>query len=546
MLCVTSVPLACSRGASSEGSESGEPVAFEVRVRPFEQAIRFSRSDLLGSEADNPTVLQFGPDGRLYVGHLDGLIRVYTIVRRGPARYEAVAVENLTEVREIPNHNDSGEPEPRITTRQLTGLVVTGTPRQPVVYVSSSDPRIGGGSDNKGKFAVDTNSGVLSRLLRTPQGWQRLDLVRGLPRSEESHSTNGLAYDPERHVLYVAQGSNTNTGAPSTSFLGLPEYALSAAILRVDLRAIGEQTYDLPTLDDEDRAGIQDANDPFGGNAGKNQARIVPGGPVEVYAPGFRNPYDLVIAGGRLYTVDNGPNQKWGGLPEGEGPGGTCTHRLRDGGATHGDQLHLVRRGVYGGHPNPTRGNPAIRFNASNPQSPVPAADPRQCQFLAPGEDGALAVFPASTNGLVEYTASNFGGVLQGDILAGSWDNRLIRIRLAESGEEVLEQETLFADVGASPLDVTALGDGEIFPGTIWVADLYAHVIRVFEPADYRRHEPHLPAQPPLRVAELPGWWGLPYAAADAQVYRFPMGDRERPAAVTPPYREAGLSLRAR
>ena len=76
----------------------------------------------------------------------------------------------------------------------------------------------------------------------------------------------------------------------------MPEYALSAAILEIDLAAIGNTTYDLPTLDDEDRAGNPDANDPFGGNDGKNQAKIVPGGPVQVYAPGFRNAYDLVIA----------------------------------------------------------------------------------------------------------------------------------------------------------------------------------------------------------------------------------------------------------
>jgi hypothetical protein len=32
--------------------------------------------------------------------------------------------------------------------------------------------------------------------------------------------------------LYVAAGGNTNQGAPSNNFALLPEYALSAAILR--------------------------------------------------------------------------------------------------------------------------------------------------------------------------------------------------------------------------------------------------------------------------------------------------------------------------
>ena len=52
--------------------------------------------------------------------------------------------------------------------------------------------------------------------------------------------------------------------------------------MQLDLDAIGSTTYDLPTLDDEDRAGSADLNDPFGGNDGKNQAVLVPGGPVQV------------------------------------------------------------------------------------------------------------------------------------------------------------------------------------------------------------------------------------------------------------------------
>ena len=142
---------------------------------------------------------------------------------------------------------------------------------------------------------LDTNSGILSRLTWNGSAWAKLDLVRGLPRSEENHAANGMALDPATNTLYIAQGGNTNMGAPSNNFAFLPEYALSAAILSVDLDAIGNTTYDLPTLDDETRPGTNDANDPFGGNDGKNQARLVPGGPVQVYSPGFRNPYDVVI-----------------------------------------------------------------------------------------------------------------------------------------------------------------------------------------------------------------------------------------------------------
>ena len=43
----------------------------------------------------------------------------------------------------------------------------------------------------------------------------------------------------------------------------------------------------------------------------------------------------------------------------------------------------------------------------------------------------------------------------------------------------------LFSNVGALPVDVTAQGDGDAFPGTIWVADLADGSIDVFEPADF-------------------------------------------------------------
>ena len=210
---------------------------------------------------------------------------------------------------------------------------------------------------------------MISRLTWTGSAWQKLDLVRGLPRSEENHAANGMQLDPVNNILYVAMGGNTNKGATSNNFALLPEFALSAAVLTVNLTAIGNSTYDIPTLNDEGRAGNPDANDPFGGNDGKNQAIIVPGGPVQVYSPGFRNPYDVVITqSGRLYTIDNGGNAGWGDVPVGEGPAGTCTNGVNEPGTTSPDSLHLITGpGYYGGHPNPTRGNTANTFNAIEP-----------------------------------------------------------------------------------------------------------------------------------------------------------------------------------
>ena len=225
--------------------------------------------------------------------------------------------------------------------RLTTGLIVTGTPGRPVLYATSSDPRVGAGPHGV-DLDLDTNSGVISRLTRDDSGWRREDIVRGLPRSEENHATNGLALDPRRQVLYVAQGGNTDKGAPSDHFAFLPEYGLSAAILAVELDRI-DGTYDLPTA--------RGTEPPFGGDDGRNQARVVPGGPVSVYAPGFRNPYDLVLGrNGDLYTIDNGGGFDWGDRPL------DCTNAVRNSGSYEPDTLHAITGpGYYGGHPNPTR-----------------------------------------------------------------------------------------------------------------------------------------------------------------------------------------------
>ncbi len=447
----------------------------------------FGKSLLNGFGGGKPTSLQFGPDGKLYVAFLDGSVRVLEIERTDSNDYSVIDQEVINLVKDIPNHDDDGSLKPSVKERLVTGLLVAGTASDPVVYISSSDPRIGGGHSGN-TTGLDTNSGILSRLTRSGNSWTKLDLVRGLPRSEENHHTNGLALNAIGDKLYLAAGGNTNMGAPSNNFALLPEYALSAAILEIDLARIGNSTYDLPTLDDENRNGSNDANDPFGGNRGKNQARLVSGGPVQVYAPGFRNPYDVVIMqNGRMYSWDNGPNSGWGGQPS------NCSNNVSEPGYTQHDALHLITGpGYYGGHPNPTRGSTNNKFNNSNPQSAVDFANSIECNYYGPGTNGngkhgqnkSLVSLPRSTTGITEYTASNFNGDMQGSLLATSWSNTVQRVTFNGSGG-VIANEVLFSNVGNSPLDVTSPGDYGVFPGTIWVADFQGAKIVVYEPDDY-------------------------------------------------------------
>src|SRR5918993_1849040 len=127
--------------------------------------ISFDKSVLQGATSIRATALQFGPDGRLYVAQQDGTIKVYTVQRNGANSYSVTNTEVINLIKSMPNRNDDGSLNASVTSRQVTGLLVAGTQAAPVIYVSSSDPRIGGGASGTA-LNLDTNSGIISRLTR--------------------------------------------------------------------------------------------------------------------------------------------------------------------------------------------------------------------------------------------------------------------------------------------------------------------------------------------------------------------------------------------
>ncbi len=536
---------------------------------------------------NNATSLEFGPDGNLYVAEENGLVKIYTIQRNGLADYSVTDSEVLTLVQSIPNHDDDDGGLGGPSNRQVTGITVGGTAADPVVYVSSSDRRRGAGGGG-GDSGLDTNSGVITRLKKNGGNWQAVDMVRGLPRSEENHATNGmqLVTIGAKDWLLVSNGGFTNAGSPSNNFAYITEYALSGAVLALDLQALeampvltdGSRSYiyDLPTLDDPTRVnanGIEDPdasgydgvdiNDPFGGNDGLNMAMLVPGSPVKMFSPGYRNSYDLVVTEDRnVYVTDNGANGGWGGFPEFEGNSNLVNNNYRPGepGSTgsdaapnstpfdaqvnNSDHLNLVTTNidsyvfgsVYGGHPCPVRANAnaglftrgahsaggagqafsdsyfrterydpnGSRNNSeSDPLKALPAnwppvdvsllnsdnADFRQ-PTLSPnqnpdGPDDIIVVnWGNNTNGIAEYTASNFGGVMKGDLIAGKGGN-LHRVDRDASNGSILNVEQNKFSVNGNALGVDCQGDSDIFPGTIWVANYDGDGIVILEPNDF-------------------------------------------------------------
>ncbi|NER15571.1 PKD domain-containing protein, partial [Spongiivirga citrea] len=551
------------------------------------QQINFGSTGLVGESVINPTSLEFGPNGKLYVSQQNGIIWEFTIERDdatpGSGTYTVIESNSISLVQtETPNHNDDGTINTS-NTRQITGLLTAGTAQNPILYVTSSDSRIGGGGGAGNDTNLDTNSGVISRLTWNGSSWDKVDLVRGLPRCEENHSTNGLdlfTLNGNTYLL-VQQGGNTNQGSPSNNFAGSTEFYLAGALLIVNvtqLEQIESQNggpyidsrqgstayiYDLPTVDDPERINIDntspsfpyplghpmynatiDLGDPFGGNNGLNQAFSETGGPVQIFSPGYRNAYDIVITeGGLIYTGDNGPNGGWGGTPRIYDSNGNLkgqhyntTYEPQNGdyvtnefnienGRTHGDALHYVgtindaNGTYYGGHPVPIRAFPEQAgvykyeyngtdwdnngsynwadiiqgvsgyFNTNFTIADFPN-DTRQGEYLAdnsnPTKVNILDVVNSSTNGICEYTATNFSGVMQGDILTASFNGNINRYSLNAAGDgTTLIDNGFLSGFGNIPLDVIAQGDNDPFPGTIWAATYGADNITIFEPNDF-------------------------------------------------------------
>jgi hypothetical protein len=351
-------------------------------------SISFSDAGLAGEKSLYPTALEFARSGEpvLFVAQQDGTIYRYVVERVGdgfevskdktPTQTAPAALKIEDIKKGIANYDDDGSPGP-VGARQITGLavreeVVDGVERD-VLYVTSSDNRIGGGGDANDEN-VDSNSSQIHRVVVDQTSGEVIDsvaLVRGLPRSAENHAANGMDFgtDPATGdmLLYVAQGANTNKGSPSNNFVGFTETAWTGSVLKLNLTELarydvrtdgqGERfVLDLPTLNDPARKDVDlgklgveglelDPNfalddngeggngelnpDWAGGAQGNNSAKIThhvmvsEGGqlklvetPLTLVQPGHRNNYDvLVTEGGEVITWDNGPNTGWGGEP---------------------------------------------------------------------------------------------------------------------------------------------------------------------------------------------------------------------------------------
>jgi glucose/arabinose dehydrogenase len=351
---------------------------------PFESSFTTGNGDKAGpvfrfeaiklEDRDSVSTLAVGPDRHLYVADTNGLI----------VRYQLDPKTGLVAKREeVVN----------MPADQIVGLCFDPQASAEHLVLWMTHAR-------QTKQAGFT--GKLSRLVLPAAGQsgkpQREDIIVGLPHPKKLlHQTNGLAFGPDGR-LYIAQGGNTSLGHPNPGDqdFNSPETPLSASVLAADVRSSRfPRGIDVTTP----------SYDPF-----------KPGAPVQLYATGCRNVYDLVWhSSGRLY----GPNNGNGRADQFAPPGPNNQPPMVKLGVQN-DHLYRIEKGGYYGHPNPSIGKYVL--NGGNPTS---KADPYEIGSYPvgtrPEPDWRPPVYDLgrnrSANGIAEYAGPGALPELRGYLL---------------------------------------------------------------------------------------------------------------------------------
>lgn len=393
----------------------------------------------------SPTAVAFGPDGKLYVGTLQGSLAKLTL----DDSYTQVVNSVVSVVTQY---------------RAILGITFDPleTSGNPGVYITSSYFFHGGTNSSSGQGI----NGKISRVSGANLDF-RDDIITGLPVSDSDHGTYGSFVKSAYFVLsmsscslvfltrpsltgldglefgdngeiYIQVGSNTNGGVPGQLTGKQVQkdnyYSASTVVAHLaDPLFNGAITYD-----------AADDGTPNGGYG------------IEVFAAGLRNPFGVTLhSNGNLYCTDNGPNLGFGSMMTGCGAGQFVAD------IQEGDKLNLLVKGNFYGAPNRKR---ALATN-----------DARQCVWHSqnePSHAGYTAPIlkaTSSIDGLIEFQGDHFDGQLRGNLIAARYQGPLFRIILSPDGSTVIPQSDpaiqLTEDVEA--LDVTQAPDGTLISSSL-------------------------------------------------------------------------------
>lgn len=340
----------------------------------------FSTGKVEGISLVQPTAMEIGPDGRIYIAELEGRIIAVTLDEAGRT---AISTEEIA------------SPD---SFNQILGMAFDPTATTPTLYVANN--YING-------TASSPFSNQIIRL--SGQDFSNTEIViSGLPVSGHNHGTNDLEFDEEGR-LFIAQGGTTSVGAAGDSadprWRDWDETPLSGAILLAPVNEpdfSGAVTYD-----------SQDAT------SSTNQLT----GDVVVFSPGHRNTYDFVIhSNGNFYSLDNGSSEPL--------PASLDCDTLGPPPENDPDQLNIVIPNAYYGHPNRNRAR-------TDPRQCLYISP-----YDEDVEDNMLLLVPPSSNAIIEFRGQHFAGGWDGDLLYAWWTGGEVRrIQLAQDGRSIEAQE---------------------------------------------------------------------------------------------------------
>ncbi len=386
-----------------------------------EQTVDFNR---ISATVPIPTSMVWGPDDRLYVTELFGVIHALTF----DANYQVIEDEVI---------NTLGN-------RLTLGITIdpASTAQNIILWVAHSSP-----SANNGV----PNSSTVTRLSGADFTTVE-DIITGLPRAIANHAINSIHFAPDGR-LFIAVGGNTGAGAPptdpNTEFGLLAEQPLSAALLVADVSA--------PGFD----GSCDNSSDIFG----------LPPCDVVPYSTGLRNTYDFIFhSNGNIYGPDNGLGVTGTFPPVPDIPclGMANPASVVNGGQNPGTQPDVLNRfeeGKYYGHPNQYRGAAGSPFFDD------------ECVF----KDGSLqGVAPLpnyepplhilgvhkSSNGIIEYNFQDSCGLLHEELLIANFSvgDDITRIRLSTDGLSVEATSSLVSGFN-DPLPLAMGPSGVVFVG---------------------------------------------------------------------------------
>ena len=432
--------FATSRNASTEQVFSFDDFSVTEETAPVDpivSAFPFSRWTL---PVDQPTAMDVGPDGRLYVATLFGTIHAFDIDPQTRTFEEEI-------IATIPD-SEGGN-------RLTLGLVVDpdSTPDDVILWVGHSNGSVDNGA---------VNSGKLSRL-SGPGFTDKEDVVTGLPRAIANHATNNIDFGPDGR-LYVWQGGNTGAGAAN-------DQPLSAALLAVD---IPQWKANPANFHGDVASPLGEFIDEFYDRKAQQLGREFT--EIQVYASGLRNTYDGVFhSNGHVYAPDNGlgvtgtvPPVPRLGNPSDRNVTTLFGENPIDNPGGQPDPLNRIVEGGYYGHPNPYRDEVVFKDGSvqgfdntdGDSSNDIPIGHPDYTTpILNLGNH-------KSANGIIEYTGNNFFGALKGDLLITNYSSGddITRVQLSADGLTSTNSSSLAGDF-TDPLPIAMNSNGTIFVG---------------------------------------------------------------------------------